>query len=54
MITNLLFENQQIEIHCLIFLVTTISDTDVPLSDNRLMSSQFADQNRVYLADHVL
>ena len=30
MITNLLFANQQIQIHYLIFIVTTISNTDVP------------------------
>ena len=29
-ITNLLFANQQIQIHYLILLVTTISDIDVP------------------------
>ena len=30
MITNLVLANQQIQIHYLIFLVTTISNIDVP------------------------
>ena len=30
MITNLLFANQQIQIHYLIFFITTISNIDVP------------------------
>ena len=30
MIMNLIFANQQIQIHCLIFLVTTISNIDEP------------------------